>query len=417
MGQKGGFSSRPSLKSGSARTNLGPDLSLSRKLLYAGLTIAILALVVEGLAQLVWWRLGRSTLQIHAVMGRQLLKNDAINFMKVADAVYGYRLKTNFEAPGVHINSAGFHQADEVPVARVPDSFRIICLGESTTFGTGDSSNYPTFLREIVEKQSKTYKHFEVINAGVPGWVSDQVALRVEHQLVNFDPDAVILYVGWNDFQSYPPMAPPPATTIFETMYGNTPWTQFAADTFKTVALASAVYDRLRRMQAAASKTRIANSPEVRYRFFLLNLDDIVHRFQAANPKVKIFVCTLVGLWPQGSPRSWEKISVPPWVKTNQVSSTDVARYVEEMNDQLRLFARTRELPLIDMAKVFSGLDRTRLQFDFAHMNPDGYELMAWTMFSALRDAGLVKGEMDSRYEQLLAMYKLSVAADAAIKP
>jgi len=162
----------------------------------------------------------------------------------------------------------------------------------------------------------------------------------------------------------------------------------------------------------AEPNARIVNTPELRYRFLHQNLDDIVHRFQAANPKVKIFVCTLVGLWPQGTLQSWG--SVPAWIKSQQVTPTDAARFVADLNDQLRLFARARGLLLIDAAGVFANLDRTRLQVDFAHMNQDVYELMAWTMFSALRDAGLVKGEIDARYQQLLSMYKLPVAKVAS---
>jgi lysophospholipase L1-like esterase len=397
------------MKSGTVRTHVGPSLGLARKLLYSALTVAAVALAIEGVSQLVWWRLESRTIR---AMGEHILKNDAINFMKVADDTYGYRLRSNFDAPGIHINSEGFHQTNEVPVTRVAESLRIICLGESTTFGTGDSSNYPMFLQNILGKDAKGYAGYEVINAGVPGWVSDQVALRVQHQLAKFAPDAVILYVGWNDFQSYSPIAPPPTITIFQGMYGGS-WKQYASDASKTIAIGSALYTLWLRVLATKNRTPGTRTiPERRYRFLIQNLDDIVHRFQAANPKVKIFVCTLVGMWPQGTLKSWG--SVPAWIKSDQISPADAARFVGELNDQLRLFARTRGLVLIDTASVFANLDRTRLQFDFAHMNPDGYELMAWTMFSALRGAGRVKGELDPRYQQLLSMYQLPVAAGAA---
>src|SRR5579864_7158597 len=146
-------------------TQVGPNLSLARKLLYSALTVAAIALAIEGFSQMVWRRLESRSLK---VMGEYMLRNDAINFMKVADDTYGYRLRSNFAAPGIHINSEGFHQTNEVPVTRVAESLRIICLGESTTFGTGDSSNYPMFLQDILGKDAKGYAHYEVINAGVP---------------------------------------------------------------------------------------------------------------------------------------------------------------------------------------------------------------------------------------------------------
>ena len=63
------------------------------------------------------------------------------------------------------------------------------------------------------------------------------------------------------------------------------------------------------------------------------------------------------------------------------------------------------------MAAIFDPLDRTRLQWDFAHMYADGYELMALSMFEALCASGLVKGEASRRYETLLATYRLPSSA------
>ena len=55
---------------------------------------------------------------------------------------------------------------------------------------------------------------------------------------------------------------------------------------------------------------------------------------------------------------------------------------------------------------IFEPLDRTRLQWDFAHMYSDGYELMAWSMFEALRASGLFRAEVGTRYGELLSTYR-----------
>src|SRR5581483_9589065 len=153
-------------------------MTSTRKFLYAAVTVAAVGVMIEGASRLVWWRLERRSLD-RSIPGRQILKNDAINFMKIADSTYGYRLRNNFKMPGLTINSEGFHQADEIPVIKPESTLRVLCLGESTTFGTNDESNYPAFLGRLLRQSAKGYRSYEVINAGVPGWVSDQVAIQI----------------------------------------------------------------------------------------------------------------------------------------------------------------------------------------------------------------------------------------------
>lgn len=66
-----------------------------------------------------------------------MLRHDAVNYLRVADGLYGYALKPGSQAGPVSINEQGFHQRDIVPVDRRPGFLRVICLGESTTFGSG----------------------------------------------------------------------------------------------------------------------------------------------------------------------------------------------------------------------------------------------------------------------------------------
>ena len=391
-----------------------PAPSVGRKILFTAMVIGCVCLAIEGVARIAWWQLERQSLKTHYLRGEAVLNNDAINYMRVADGLYGYQMKPGFRNEHNSINSQGFHQREEIPVKRIPGSLRIVCLGESTTFGSTDATNYPAFLKRILETRAIGFRQYEVINAGVPGWLSDQVALRVQHQIAQFKPDVAILYVGWNDFQSYDPRLPVAIESSFALGFGLTPWRQYARSASKAVAILSAVYERRSRpptpddyREAEAHST----PPDQRYRFLVRHLDDIVHDLKAANPKAKIFVCTLVGLWPQGSPEAWTKMQVPWFVSNHKLTPQEVASYVRELNDQLRQFAATHDASLIDIAAIFDPLDRTRLQWDFAHMYADGYELMALSMFEALCASGLVKGEASRRYETLLATYRLPSSA------
>jgi lysophospholipase L1-like esterase len=390
--------------------------SVGRKILFTVVVIGCVCLAIEGVARIAWWRLERQSLKTHYMRGEAVLNNDAINYMRVPDGLYGYQMRPGFRNEHNSINSQGFHQREEIPVKRIPGSLRIVCLGESTTFGTTDLTNYPAFLKRILETRAIGFRQYEVINAGVPGWLSDQVALRVQHQIAQFKPDVAILYVGWNDFQSYDPRLPLATESSFALGFGLTPWRQYARSASRAVAILSALYER-RSHPPTPDDYREADAhstpPDQRYRFLLRNLDDIVRELRSANPDIKIFVCTLVGLWPQGSAEAWRAMAVPWFVSRRKLAPAETARFVEELNDQLRRFAAAHETRLIDLAAVFAPLDRTRLQWDFAHMYADGYELMALCMFEAFRASGLIEGRATGRFEELLSAYRLPAGAVA----
>jgi lysophospholipase L1-like esterase len=384
------------------------ELSQGRKLLFGAIVLALFCVTIEGIARIVWRRLEAESLSTHYQKGEAILANDTINYMKVADRVYGYKLKPGFRNADNTINAQWVRRRDEVPIARAPQSLRIVCLGDSTTLGTTDEANYPAMLERILDRDAIGYRRYEVINAGAPGWLSDQVALRVHHEVVALKPDAVILYVGFNDFQSYDPLLPVALKSSFTLLYGGTPWMEYASGASKAVALFGAAVRQRRPVEHTAGDYQEAAAhatpPAQRYRFLLSNLAGMAQELESANPSIKIFVGTMVGMWPQTAPDG--KMGNPWWVEKHHFTPVQAARFVDELNDLLRGFAAAHGVSLLDLASTFAPLDRTRLQSDFAHMYKDGYELMAWTMFDALRDAGLFTARPSSRHEELLTTYR-----------
>lgn len=73
---------------------------------------------------------------------------------------------------------------------------RIICLGDSCTF-FGQPS-YPAMLEIVLNCQNPT-KGVQVINAGVPAYSSLQGLRYLQNRLLDYHPDIVTVYFGWND--------------------------------------------------------------------------------------------------------------------------------------------------------------------------------------------------------------------------
>lgn len=77
--------------------------------------------------------------------------------------------------------------------------FRIFVLGESAVAGTPEPSFSVTRVLKVFLEEACPEKEFEVINAGVTAMNSHAVRL-ISRELVAYEPDAVIVYMGNNEF-------------------------------------------------------------------------------------------------------------------------------------------------------------------------------------------------------------------------
>jgi lysophospholipase L1-like esterase len=97
-------------------------------------------------------------------------------------------------------NSLGYRTVDFKP-QKDKDLFRIICMGDSTTFGwgIGNPLTYPEFLESKLKK-AFINKKIEVLNFGVPGYSSRQGLVLLKDEVIpRYSPDLVIIGYGIND--------------------------------------------------------------------------------------------------------------------------------------------------------------------------------------------------------------------------
>ncbi|MCP4650737.1 MAG: tetratricopeptide repeat protein [PVC group bacterium] len=79
-------------------------------------------------------------------------------------------------------------------------SKKILCLGDSYTYGIGTTKehSYPAQLQRLLDQKAGKEK-FQVINAGQPGMNTPLLADKIEEYLERFQPDIVLVMIGSND--------------------------------------------------------------------------------------------------------------------------------------------------------------------------------------------------------------------------
>lgn len=122
----------------------------------------------------------------------------------LSDPELGQRLAPGYDGwfagVPVRINSLGFRDARDYPLAKSANTFRILVLGDSVTFGHGALSDttYP-YLFEQRLKQWRPEVDWQVWNLGVPGYNTRQELKYLERVGPRYQPDLVIVGFYEND--------------------------------------------------------------------------------------------------------------------------------------------------------------------------------------------------------------------------
>ena len=110
--------------------------------------------------------------------------------------------------PAFGINTDGLRDRTHLEHAAA-DTLRVVCLGDSVTYGYGFTSeeSYPRFLEGELSKSGNV----EVFNVALPGWSTRQQRIAYERIVRRYRPDYVLLGVCLNDIpEMHNNLASPP---------------------------------------------------------------------------------------------------------------------------------------------------------------------------------------------------------------
>jgi hypothetical protein len=166
--------------------------SLKKKILFSGfISVAVLVLAIEVCFRII------------DVPGfdRYLLTLDHEKEARVIAHPYlGFMLKPGFKRDQFRHNSLGF-RGPEITLRKPKGVYRIACIGGSSTYGHGPSSEHTTWPRLIETKLRKAYpgKPIQVINCGASGYSTFENMPNLALRIVDLQPDLIIIYQSIND--------------------------------------------------------------------------------------------------------------------------------------------------------------------------------------------------------------------------
>lgn len=170
-----------------------------RVLLTPVVVFAALELFLAGVNLVVPWDGAMVLLSLRSgkfVYNREFAKLN--QYLRDPDLLW--RLRPGRFPHGFYINSRGF-RGDEVDVAKPEGTIRIICTGNSCTFGAFVDSLGDTYAARLSVTLNREHpqQNYEVINAGVNGYTVFQILKYWRRDLAAYQPDIVTVYSGFND--------------------------------------------------------------------------------------------------------------------------------------------------------------------------------------------------------------------------
>lgn len=153
----------------------------------------ILIGLLEGIAY-VWERK-----QANSLYAWELVASRRMEWVQYHEPGAGYTLMKpgshyEWQSIPVDINSHGL-RGPETTYEKPASTFRILNLGDSIVMGWGVrlEDTYGQRLETLLNEQGSEDRHFEVINAGVPGWNMENASAYLQAEGLKYQPDLIVL--------------------------------------------------------------------------------------------------------------------------------------------------------------------------------------------------------------------------------
>lgn len=315
-----------------------------------------------------------------------------IRMMHQPDENLGYRMVPGYEMTYttpefkeyVKLNSRGLRDR-EYSTENDPNTYRILALGDSFAFGVGVNAEetYPKVLETLLNQHpiGGNSKKYEVINAGVEGYGTEQEYVYLKELIDRYRPKLIIVGLHYND--------------VGDVMKG-------IPSAYTRSRLKNRVYflSYLRGLQILlANKKHIREnlfgvyqdtySPELEKGFqmteeYLVKIQDFAKSYGAKTLIVTVPFCFEL------DKAEWEKKGLG-----QEYTDEFFRKNMGKFSDRIMEFGTKRNVPILPLLQTFRNSKVRPLYFtEDAHWTKDGHRLAAETIDNYLRAGSLGNGSL-----------------------
>jgi len=254
------------------------------------------------------------------------------------------------------VNTAGFRDKNATTIEKPDGVYRIICIGDSVTFGvpvhlTPPEKTFSKQLESLIGKRFGSDK-IEALNAANPGYTSYQGLKQLKTRLLKYKPDLLIVQFGINDSSPAVGQIDKEQTTHSRAFFS-------VYNALSKSALCCAIVKWLRRnpKNAIPSNGELQRVPPAEFKENMLMI--------MALGKLHGFECLFIR---------------PVLLENGKLITT--ANY-----------QTPKDAKIVDMLESFKNYsaDPARLFHDNCHLTYEGHELLASTIFDAITKYKLLK--------------------------
>jgi len=297
------------------------------------------------------------------------------------DPLSGWEPVPGFVSDGIRINKHGFRGPELVRGEKI----RIMCVGDSTTFGPPVEKNtYPHIVQAKLVKR-RLSRSAEVINAGVSGHSTYNMLFRI-NRLLRYKPHVVILYVGFND------MFDEAADHYEDNRRPYSSYWHYLEKKNLRCHLMAKIFE------AAGYTDRkpipLTYTPDEFVPFnFEYNLKRLLRTIM--NASAQPVLMSLPKLIPDApaklSAEDIEKALLPDFIGEGDYDG--FLKIYRSYDKILRQVSSETEVPLLDAGQAFedAGDSRGSLFEDIRHLTPEGYKLLGEYVAKSLIYKGIVQ--------------------------